>query len=138
MGEWVVFFSFSFFYCCSCTVVSIFPSLLSPAPPTPTSHPQSYPLWLCPWVLYTCSLMTLSLLSPVTPFPSPLVTVSLFFISMSLVIFYFLVCFVDQLPLIGEIIWYLSLTSWLTSLSITLSSSIHAVTKGRSSVLSAV
>ena len=31
------------FYCCFCTVVSIFPPPLSPAPPTPTSHPQSYP-----------------------------------------------------------------------------------------------
>ena len=25
---------------------------LSPAPPTPTTHPQSHPLWLCPWILY--------------------------------------------------------------------------------------
>ena len=32
-----------------------------------------------------------------------------------------------------EIIWYLSFTTWLISLSIMLSSSIHAVTKGRSS-----
>ena len=32
-----------FFYCCSSTVVSIFPPSLSPAPSTPTSHPQSYP-----------------------------------------------------------------------------------------------
>ena len=65
--------------------------------------------------------------------PSPLVTVSLFFISMSLVIFCLLICFVDYVPLIGEIIWYLSFTAWFTSLSIMLSSSIHAVTKGRSS-----
>ena len=36
-------------------------------------------------------------------------------------------------PLIGEIMWYLSFTAWLTSLSIMLSSSIHAVSKGRSS-----
>ena len=33
----------------------------------------------------------------------------------------------------GEIIWYLSFTTWLISLSIMLSSSIHAVEKGRSS-----
>ena len=63
-----------------------------PTPQPPTLSP--FPLWLCPWVLYTCSLMNLSLLSPIIP-PLPGVTVSLFFISMSLVIFCFLVCFVD-------------------------------------------
>ena len=52
---------------------------------------------------------------------------------MSLVIFCLLVCFVDYVPLIGDIIWYLSLTTWLISFSIMLSSSIHAVTKWRSS-----
>ena len=67
------------------------------------------------------------------PHPSPLVTVSLFFISMSLVMFSLLVCFVDQVPLEGGIIWYLSFTIWLISLSIMLSSSVHVVTKGRSS-----
>ena len=36
-------------------------------------------------------------------------------------------------PVKGEIIWYLSLTTWLISLSIMLSSSIHAVPKGISS-----
>ena len=45
-----------------------------PLPP-PTLHPS--PLWLCPWVLYTCSLMNLSLLSPVNPLPSPLRLLSL-------------------------------------------------------------
>ena len=43
---------------------------LSPALETPTSHPQSYPLWLCPWVLYTCSLLILHILFPVMPLPS--------------------------------------------------------------------
>ena len=38
--------------------------------------------------------------------------------------------FVDYVPVKGEIIWYLSLTAWLISLSIILSSSIHAVAKG--------
>ena len=37
-------------------------------------------------------------------------------------------------PVKGEIIWYLSLTTWLISLSIMLSSSIHAVAKGISSL----
>ena len=36
-------------------------------------------------------------------------------------------------PVKGEIIWYLSLTSWLISLSIMLSSFIHGVAKGISS-----
>ena len=35
-------FSFFFFYCCPKTVVSIFLPPLSPAPPTPISHPQTY------------------------------------------------------------------------------------------------
>ena len=47
--------------------------------------------------------------------------------------------FVDYVLVKGEIIWYLSLTAGLISLSIMLSSSIHAVAKGISSFfLSAV
>ena len=42
-----------------------------------------------------------------------------------------LVYFVYEIPLIGEITWYLSFTKWLISLSMILSSSIHAVTKGK-------
>ena len=49
---------------------------------------------------------------------------------MSLVIFCLLFSFADYVPVKGESIWYLSLTTWLISLSIMLSSSIHAVTKG--------
>ena len=49
---------------------------------------------------------------------------------MSLVIFCLLLSFVDYVPVKGEIIWYLSLTVWLISLSIMLSRSIHAVVKG--------
>ena len=62
-------------------------------PPPPTLNPT--PVWLCPWVLYPCSLMTLPLLSSVISPLSPLVTVSLFFIYMSLVLFCLPVCFVD-------------------------------------------
>ena len=48
-----------FFYCCSSTVISIFPPSYPSLPPTldPT------PLWLYPCILYTCSLMTLPLFS---------------------------------------------------------------------------
>ena len=35
------------------------------SPPYPPFNPT--PLWLCPWVLYTCSLTTLPLLCHVTP-----------------------------------------------------------------------
>ena len=71
------------------------PPLLSPIPPTPTSHPWSYPrlAWsMGPLYMFLdnpCPSF------PNIPFPSPLVTVSLFFISMSLVVFCLLVCFVD-------------------------------------------
>ena len=65
--------------------------------------------------------------------PSPLVTVSLFFISMPLFIFCFLLGFVDQVLLIGKIIWYFSFTVFLISLSIMLPRSIHGVAKCRSS-----
>ena len=37
-----LFFFKIFFYCCSITVVSIFPLPLSLTPPTPTSHPHSF------------------------------------------------------------------------------------------------
>ena len=47
--------------------------------------------------------------------------------------FCLLFSFVDQVSVKGEIIWYLSLTAWLISLSIMLSSSIHALAKGISS-----
>ena len=49
---------------------------------------------------------------------------------MSLVIFCLLFSSADYVPVKGEIIWYLPLTTWLISFSIMLSSSIHAVTKG--------
>ena len=59
-----------FFYCCSITVVpTSSPPLFPPCSTTPTSHIQSFPHCLCPWVLYTCFLATLPLLSPVIPLP---------------------------------------------------------------------
>ena len=102
-----------------------FPSTISPNPPTPTSHPQFYPA-------LALSLGPLSkfLGNPSGSFHrylpplSPLITVSLFFISKSLVIFCLLLCFVYQVPLTDDIIWHFYVTSWLISLSIMLSSSI--------------
>ena len=40
--------------------------------PISTSYPRTYPLWLCPCVLYTCSFMVLLLFSPIVPLPPPL------------------------------------------------------------------
>ena len=105
--------------------------------PHPSPPPPLYPtpLWICPCVLYTCSLTTLPPFPPLSPPTSPLVMVSLFLISMSLVLFCSLVYFVHYISLTSEIIWYLTFTAWLISLSIMLSSSIHVVTKGRRCLL---
>ena len=111
-----------------------FPLLLSPTSPNTHAHSQSPPCGLCPWAPYTCSLtQPFPFFFHHLPLPSSLVTVSLFFISMFLVLFCSFVCFIDQVTFLGEIIWYLPFTASLISLSIMLSSSIHAVTKGRSS-----
>ena len=106
---------------------------LSPFSPhySSPSHPQSYSLWLCPWDLYIYSLTTLTLFSPLSI--SSLWLLSVYSLFQSLVLFGSLVCFVDYVPLIGEITWYLFFTTWLISLSIMLSSSICAVAKCRSS-----
>ena len=82
----IFIFIFIFFYCCSSTVVSIFCPLHSPLPqpsPLPTLYPT--PFWLCPCVHYTCFLTTLTPLPPLAPSTSPVVTISLFLFSVSLV-----------------------------------------------------
>ena len=88
-----------YFYCCSITVVPIFLSLLSSAlltPHLPHSVLYPIPLFLSMSPLYTFFDLILPFPSLVIPLPTPpLVTVSLFFISMSLVLFSSLICFVD-------------------------------------------
>ena len=123
---WFFFFlSFLiYFYCCSSTVVSVFSPHLPPTPPIPTSYSRSYPFWLCPCVLYIYFLRRLPLFSPIISVPSPLWLLSVRSLLQSLVIFCSLVCFVDSVPIKGEIIWYVSFTTWLISLSLMLSSSI--------------
>ena len=82
----LLFFKYSCLYCLSTT---------SPTPAIPIFHPSSYlPLILsmCPLYIF---LKTHPLFPPISPPTSPLVTVSLFFISLTLVIFCLLVCFVD-------------------------------------------
>ena len=125
-----LFFFFNF-YCYLITVVWLFSPSLHPTPASPTSLPHIHPPPLfCPCVLYSSSCKPFS---PLSPPHSPLVIVRLFLTSMSLVIFCLLFSSVDYIPVKGEIIWHLSLTVWLISLSIMLSSSIHAVAKGMSS-----
>ena len=111
----IVFF-FKLLYCCPITVVCIFSLPLPPTPAKPTSLPCFYPPpWFCPCVLHSSYCNPLSSLSP----PHfPLVIVTLFLTLMSLVIFCLLFSFVDYVLIKGEIIWYLSLTTWLISLSI--------------------
>ena len=90
------FFLFYFIFCCSNTFVTIFSPPLSPVPPTPTSHPQSYPslaLAMGPLYMFLDDPSPSFLCYP--PLPSPLVTLSLFFISVFLVLFCLLVCFID-------------------------------------------
>ena len=76
-----------------------------PSPP-PTLDPT--PLWLCPCVLYTCSLMTLPLFPPLSPSPHPLWSLSVCSLFKCLWFYFahllvFVVVVVDQVPLIGEI-----------------------------------
>ena len=86
-----LFFKLIYFY--SVTIVCIFSPSLHPTPASPTSLPHLYPSpWFCPCVLYSSSYRPLS---PLSPPHSPLAIVTLFLISMSLVIFCFLFSFVD-------------------------------------------
>ena len=125
-----VFSIFKLFYCCSVTVVCLF----SPSQPKPPPSPASTPAL---GFVHVSFIVVPENTSPYHPFssPLPLANVRLFSTSMALVIFGLLFSFVDYVPVKGEIIWYLSLTAWLISLSIMLSSSIHDVAKGISSFL---
>ena len=123
------FFLIKFFIVIQLQLCAFYPH--PSTPPKPPSLPHLYPPpWFCPCVLYSSSCNPLSSLS--LPH-SPLSIVRLFLTSISLVIFCLLFSSVDYVPVKGEIIWYLSLTAWLISLSIMLSSSIHVIAKGRSS-----
>ena len=127
------FFKFlKLFYCCSITVVCIFSPPLYPTPAKPTSLPCFHPSpWFYPCVLYSSSWKPFS---PIALPHSPVAIVRLFLTSVSLVIFCLLFSSVDYFPVKGEIIWYLSLTAWLISLSIMLYSSICAVAKGKQNI----
>ena len=80
---------FLYFFYCSSTIISIF---TAPHPPAPPSH-------LCPLALSMCPSYVFLDAPPIIPYyPYPLsslVTVRLFFISMSLVVFCLLIFLVD-------------------------------------------
>ena len=117
------------------TIVLIFLPLAPSTQPTPYSHSQSPCHCPCPWVMHICSLTNpFTFFQPVPSLPFPLTAVSLFHVSLPLVLFCSLINFVNQVPVIGEIIWYLSFTDWLVSLSIIVSRSIHVVAKGKNSI----
>ena len=94
IGFFIIIGFLLLFYCCSSTGVCTYP----PSPLTPailTSLPWYHP----PLVLSMCPLLflkTLPFFPPIIPPTSPLITVRLFLISMSLVIFCLLVCFVHR------------------------------------------
>ena len=114
-GRLFFFFFFFNFYCYSITVVCLFSPSLHPTPAKPTSLPHLHPpASFCPCVLYSSSWKPFP---PLPPPNSPLAIVRLFLISMPLVIFCLLFSSIDYVPAKGEIIWYLSLTSWLISLA---------------------
>ena len=83
-----VFYGLLFFYCCSSTVVSISPTT---TPPHPT-HPHLPPVILPHFGFVHVSFLYIPwwpcpFFSPLSPPTSPLFTVSLFFISLSLALF---------------------------------------------------
>ena len=125
-----IFFNFNFLLLFNYSCVPFLP-IPHPTPAENPSLPHLHPPpWFGPCVLYSSSCNPLSSLSPPH---SPLPIVRLFLTSMSLVIFCFLFSSIYYVPVKGEIIWCLFLTAWLISLSIMLSSFIHAVAKGISS-----
>ena len=105
--------------------------------PLPTSIQPPTHLWpsphccLCLCVMCMCpSANPFIFFHSVLP-PSALTAVTLFSVSMSLFLFCLSVYFVHQIPHTEKIIWYLSCSDWLISLSIIVSRSIHAVAKGK-------
>ena len=106
----VTFFLFllflKLFYCCSITVVCIYPPPQPNPPPSLASTPHL-------GFVHVSFIVVPENRSPhcLSHPSSPLAVVRLFLISMSMVIFCLLFSFVDYVPVKGEIIWYFSLYS---------------------------
>ena len=130
------YFLLNHFYCYSTTVVPIFPTLSSYAHPPPTPTVSSHTVvHVCGSFIHDLCLVPSSSFHHYSSTLSLLVSFSLFHVSMPLVLFCLIVYFVHWIPLIGDIIWHLSFTNWLISLSILFSRSIFVMAKGRSSFL---
>ena len=102
---------------------SHFIPLYTPAPPLPLTPAITTLLSMPVNVFLFCSV-------PSSPSPQPPTAVGPPSIYEPVSAF-LLVQFVHQIPHMSEIIWYLSFSDWLISLSIMLFRPIHAVTKGK-------
>ena len=91
----LLFFVFNYFIVVQLQLPVFTPTTPPPPQPSPSPAPASTSNWFCPCVLHSCSWKPFPLFPPLSPPTSPLVTVRLFLISMSLVIFSLLVCFID-------------------------------------------
>ena len=121
-----IFFIAALLFKIYCSVIVVLPFPHYSPYPAPHSHSQSSPLSVSTSPLFVLFCLCLLFLSPVI---SHLPHCLFVLIPKPLVLFCSFVCFVDQDPVTGEVIWYLSFTPWLISLSIMLYSSIHAVMK---------
>ena len=125
------------------TVTHIFKSSPPPVRSLSINTVRCYRIINCIFPCYTTVSVThlhcdFVLLCPLIPFPvphyttlpnpSPLETTSPFSVFISLLFCSILLCFYS--PQISEIIWYLSFSTWLISLSIIPSRSIHVVANG--------
>ena len=119
MDYWWTFFKIYFilfYFFSSVTIVCIFSPSLHPTLASPTSLPHLYPPpWFYPCVLYGSSYRPLS---PLSPPHSPLAIVTLFLISMSLVIFCLLFS-VNESTTHCLSSFYSSLLIWTTRVSAT-------------------
>ena len=130
--HFIYLFIFTFFIVVQVQFSDFPPYPSPPHQPSPPPYLGSTPLVIVQ-MFFVIILANPSNFSPIIPSPplsghcQPVLNFSV------LVIFCLLTPFVDWVPVKHEIIWYLSFTTWLKSLSIMLSSSIHAVRKCRSS-----
>ena len=95
-------------------VVQVQLSPFSPHHDLPPSNLPSLALSVCPLYMF---LDGPSPIFPNYPIPPPLWLLSVCSLFQCLVVFCLLVCFADKVPLIGQIIPYLSFTTWLISLT---------------------
>ena len=127
---------------CICVLTTQVMSPSSPfIPPIPSSTPPAITTLLSMSISFFSLFTLLCSIPPPPQPPSPeqpptLSAVSMIFICESVSIL--LVHFVHWVPHMSEIIWYLSFSDWIISLSILFSRSIHAVAKGKISFFSLI